>query len=433
MILFFYEKTNPRSKEKKKPTLTMRCADAEQKKTWSRKNPEARFFFQFKTKNSMRLEELQAHLQKRTHKDLFFGYNKSLAEGPNDEEMDMAKMKEVQHQWQFNDTGPSDKDYEVQIDPSLDPNDLQDFGEHAFNEISLNAILNPEPKTKSVEIKKEPIPEPPKPSPVIPILMKPEPKPAPPKLPQVNRSYQAQNFLLNPSKWEHYETLFAAVNERLKTQYRNTMGCNAFDAALRYIYVEAMKAFDPDFFVTTKREDSSFREIAENCLQAYKKELDDLLNRLAISVKEPFAKFIEAITDDHIFAISPPYLETRTPKEYFCFVTGEKIPRGSRAFVLVLHKNAGQLISQAPCYIKWHTNPRCPTLFVDMAMSLASFLTLCCILLGKIVHYPGQDKSESPEMTFRRFLGDTKELADLIVFQYEVITAARSCYDLVRS
>lgn len=418
MILFFYEKRLLRAEKKPPGKLREKEQNPEKKNPAHRKTPKTRFF-SIQNKNEMRLEDVQMHLQKRTHKDLYLGQNKSLADGPNDEEIQIAKMNEVRHQWQFHDEGPSKT-------LPLDLHDLQDFGEHDFNEISLNAMLDTPQPPKSIEIKQEPTtPEKLK---TPPLLAKPSPKPMSLKAASFSRSQHAQSFLLNPSKWDNYRVLFDSVNERLQTTYNTTMDSTTFDVSLKYIYIEAMKVFEPDFFVNTKREDSNFREITENCLEAYKKELDDLLNRLAGSVREPFSKFIESITDDHIFAASEPYLETRTPKEYFCFVTGEKIPRGSKAFVLTLYKNTGSLIKDVPCHIKWHQNPLCPTLFVDMAMALASFLTLCCLILGKIVHYPSQDKTESPEVSFYRFLGDTKEMTDLIVFQHEVITAAKKCH-----
>lgn len=447
-----------------------------------------------KTKRKkMLLEELNNYLGNRTHADLYLGKNKKKSVRSQEEEMTMKKLNEIDEQWKLQSkqevAAPMNTEKDIatfinlsdshidnlnleEIDqttlsylnePLAHNNETQDFGEHKFNEVSLNILFSKgesenglNEQTKN-EIKEEP-------KTLLQETAKKEKNysennetkafvvspPPPPLLPlqqrkKQNRPFEIQDFLLNVKLWVEYESLFINVNVKLKAIHNHEINRNDFNIALKYIYSEALKSLDSTFFVNTSRENTFFRETVDEALSEYKNKLNDLLNQFTDSSKisERFREFVRSATDEKLFACGKPYFEKRTPKKTVCFVTNDEIKQGSEAYAFTLYKNDGETFKDYTRYVKCNTSGKTPTMFIDMAWGLITFTILRRLLIGKIFDYPNTgDVSKNTQVTtaqlaevgekkFNHFVNNIEELANLIVFQESAIAVARKCLNWV--
>lgn len=303
---------------------------------------------------------------------------------------------------------------------------MEDFGENLANQISLNDMIpfenvQPEPVSKQPIVKTPPT-----------IISKP---------PVVNHQENVQSFLKDPSKLNHHEAICMGFHDRLMEECPMLMISKDNDqlhqqmtVALKYLYCEGLKAFAPGFFGENIKKNKALNSLCQKGIDDYVDQINTLLNNIVEpdwSTKS-FKPFIDAALDEKIYAAPRPYIEPKMTKDAICFVTGERITAGSTAYVLPINKKHGHVVEQTNHYVK--VNKEGPaTLFLDLALSLTTFLNIRCLLIGKIINYPPLQKNktnlkiEDEMIAFNRFFKDTEEIVDLLVFQYKVIKSAEKC------
>jgi hypothetical protein len=404
----------------------------------------------------MLLKETMERIGNRSDADLYLGLDKT---GNNDSaeknRVSLSKQfEDVENGWKRKPsvvaTAKLNAQKNIQREPDMSdmvelnslfthndflPSGIEDFGENLANQISLNETIpfgNFETLPMSIEdrhtmVSNEPVVQKPPPTIVT--------------TPIINHQEKMKLFLKDPSSLNHYEAICMGFYDRLTEECPMLINPEHADQqhqqmniALKYLYCEGLKTFAPGFFSENIKKNKLLNSLCQKGIDDYVDQINNLLNNIVEpdwSTKS-FKPFIDAALDEKIFAAPRPYIEPRTSKECVCFVTGERISMGDTAYVLPLNKKHGHAVEQTNYYVK--VNKEGPaTLFLDLALSLTTFLNIRCLLIGKILNYPPLQKNQTNQkiedemIAFNRFFKDTTEIVDLLVFQYKVIKSAEKC------
>ncbi len=255
-----------------------------------------------------------------------------------------------------------------------------------------------------------------------------------------------QKFLTDPATWDRHPLLFQKFQERIRNDAPKLLSkakndakdLLEFNTAFRYLYVEAIRTLASKFYSENIKKNKVLMSLCANGLNTYVEKIDALLNNLDSAAAKNTQDLLKVTLNEEVFASPKPRLQNRTGKERTCLLTGKKIDRGSRAYVVTLYKKRGRTTEIAEHFVSVNERGE-QSLYVDVVYALITFAGIRCLLIGKIINYPEMAKEQRPLTTvtvplketemevFRRFVNDEQELLNLLTFQYKVVKSAEKC------